>query len=103
MKTAQVVILAAAILGAAWILKPVPVEQVSQRTLQQREEAQEWFTRTVETENAKRCAASIGKTIETLDRSDPNQEGPYRKCMWPELEQSWLRRTWNRMISALIW
>lgn len=102
-KTAHVVILAAAILGAAWILKPAPVEQISQAGLQERERLERFMREGVTEERVKQCAASIGKTPETLDQNDPQQGAPYRKCMWPELEQGWVRRTWNRMLSALMW
>ena len=45
MKALHVLLLAGAILDAAWILKPIPVEQVSQAELQRREEHErEWRT-----------------------------------------------------------
>jgi hypothetical protein len=102
-KTFHVLILAGAILGAAWILKPVPVEQVSQVELQRREDAERRFQRLLDEEKLKGCLESMSKTAETLDLKDPQQEAAYRKCMWPEESQSRLRRIWNRMISALIW
>lgn len=102
MKTHQVLILAGAILGAAWILKPVPVDQVSQVELQRREQQERDWRELVDTDNAKRCAVAVGKTLETLDRSDPAQEAPYRKCMWPEESHGRLRRAWNK-IRALVW
>jgi hypothetical protein len=82
-------ILAGAILGAAWLLKPVPVEQVSQ----QRREA---LMRSIRVEHNeyehKRCAAAIGKTIETLDRNDPAQEVAYEKCWEAEESRGRLER-----------
>lgn len=102
MKTVHVLVIAAAILGAAWILKPAPVEQVSQRALQQREADEEQWQRMLEAGRIKTCLESLGKTAETMDWNDPKQMDAYHRCMWPQ-EQSWLRRTWNRMISALIW
>jgi hypothetical protein len=101
MKTFHVLILAGSILGAAWILKPVPVEQVSQVELQRREDTVRRFQRMLEEDKMNRCLASIGKTIQTLDRNDPQQETPYRKCMWPEDERGWLRRTWDRAWAVL--
>jgi hypothetical protein len=43
MKTLHVLILAGAILGVAWMLKPAPVEQLSQVELQRREELIRWI------------------------------------------------------------
>jgi len=100
MKTLHALILAAAILGAAWILKPAPVEQVSQVELQRREDTERRWQRMLEEDKMKRCLASIGRTIETLDRNDPQQEAPYRKCMWPEESHGWLRRTWDKAWAA---
>ena len=97
MKTIHVLILAGAILGAAWILKPEPVKQISQAELESREKLDQWMRQTIAEENAKRCAASIGKTLETLDRNDPKQEAPYRRCMWPEESQSRLSRIWDKI------
>lgn len=97
MKTSHVLILAGAILGAALIMKPVPVKQVSQAQLERTEKAVDWLEEEVAKERAKQCAASIGKTIETLDRSDPQQEAAYRKCMWPEESHGRLRRIWDRV------
>jgi hypothetical protein len=102
-KTSHVLILAGAILGAAWMLKPVPVEQVSQVELQRREDTDRRFQHLLEVRKRYRCLDSMGKTAETLDLKDPQQDAAYRKCMWPEESQSRLRRIWNRMISALIW
>ncbi|MFI5375172.1 MAG: hypothetical protein ACHQ8D_11130 [Candidatus Rokuibacteriota bacterium] len=107
MKTSHVLILAGAILGAAWMLKPVPVPQISQAELERREKETQELMRFAYSEfekvEAKRCAAAIGKTPGTLDLNDPQQDAAYRKCRWPEESQSRLRRIWNRMISALIW
>jgi hypothetical protein len=97
MKTIHVLMLAGAILGAAWILKPEPVKQISQAALEEREKLDRWVKDTVMEERVKQCVASIGKTIETLDRSDPKQEAPYRKCMWPEESQSRLSRIWDKI------
>jgi hypothetical protein len=100
MKTLHVVILAGSILGAAWMLKPAPVEQLSQVELQRREELERWIQRKSGELNAKRCAASIGKTLETLDRNDPQQEAAYRNCMWPEESHGRLRRMWDSILAA---
>lgn len=96
MKTPHVLILAGAILGAAWILKPAPVEQVSQVELQRREDDTREWQQLLEAGKLKRCLDSMGKTIETLDRKDPQQDVALRKCMWPEDPRGWLRRTWDR-------
>jgi hypothetical protein len=107
MKTLHVLILAGAILGAAWMLKPVPVPQISQAELERREkETQDiiqHMERTWEAAEVERCAAAIGKTPQTLDLKNPAQDAAYRKCRWPEESQSRVRRIWNRMISALLW
>ncbi len=95
MKTFHVLILTAAILGAAWILKPVPVEQISQAELQRREALDRRMQDYLATEKAKECAATVGKTLDTLDQNDPKQEALYRKCMWPEESRSRLGRTWD--------
>lgn len=97
MKTFHVLILAGAILGAAWILKPVPVKQVSQAELESRERLDR-FARTplINEDRATKCAASIGKTLEALDLNDPKQAAPYGECMRPEDPRGWLRRTWDR-------
>jgi hypothetical protein len=83
------------------------VEQVSQAELERREKETQELVRFAHSEfekvEAKRCAAAIGKTPETLDPNDPQQDAAYRKCRWPEESQSRLRPMWNRMISALIW
>ncbi len=97
MKTFHVLILAGAILGAGWMLKPVPAKQVSQAELERREKLDRWVEEVVAEEKAKRCAASIGKTIETLDRDDPKQEEPYRKCMWPEESRGRIRMLWDKL------
>jgi HAMP domain-containing protein len=47
-KTLHVLILAGAMLGAAWMLKPVLVEQVSQVELQRREDAERDFQHLLE-------------------------------------------------------
>jgi hypothetical protein len=97
MKTFHVLILAGAILGAAWILKPALVEQVSQAELQRRErldrEMEDYLTRA----KVKECAAAVGKTVETLDRNDPKQEAVYRKCMWPEESRGRLQAMWDKI------
>ena len=107
MKTSHVLILAGAILGAAWMLKPVPVPQISQAELERREKETrdiiEFARRFQDETEVERCAAAIGKTPQTLDLKDPAQDAAYRKCRWPEESQSRLRRMWNRMISAPIW
>ena len=79
MKTIHVLILAAAILGAAWILKPAPVVQISQAELERREKLDRWFQDRLAEEKVKKCAAAVGKTVETLDRNDPKQDAVYRK------------------------
>jgi len=96
MRTFQVVILACAILGAAWILKPVPVEQVSQAELESRENLERFLRTPLTEDRAKKCAASIGKTLEALDLNDPKQAAPYGQCMRPDDPRGWLRRTWDR-------
>jgi len=73
MKTVHVLILAAAILGAALILKPTLVEQTSQAGLEERERLERFMREGVREERGKQCAASIGLTLETLDRADPKQ------------------------------
>jgi len=97
MRTFHALIIAGAILGAAWILKPEPVTQVSQAELQRREKLEQWWDDVVMKERVNRCATSIGKTVETLDLSDPRQETAYRKCMRPEESQSALSRIWNKI------
>jgi hypothetical protein len=84
-------------------LKPVPLEQLSQVELQRREETNRWFRAELDKERVRTCAASIGKTVVTLDRNDPAQEAPYRKCMWPEESQGRLRRAWDRIWGAVVW
>jgi hypothetical protein len=91
------VTLAGAILGAAWLLKPVPAVPMSQDVLQQREEVERWLQDQVNRANLTRCAAATGKTVETLNRNDPAQEAIFRKCMWPELSRSRLRRVWDKI------
>ena len=61
MRTLHVVILAGAILGAAWILRPASVEQVSQVELQRREEAMRWAQERFTEAKARECAVSAGK------------------------------------------
>src|SRR5436309_784243 len=97
MKTLHVLILAAAILGAAWILRPAPVKQVSQAELQHREELERFMQEEIHKENLKRCVAAVGKTVDTLDRNDPKQETVFRKCMWPEESRSRLRVVWDKL------
>ena len=97
MKTVHVLILAGAILGAAWILKPAPVAQISQVELEQREKLASWLRDTLAEEKAKKCAAVAGKTLETLDRNDPKQETLYRKCMWPEESRGRIRMLWDKI------
>ena len=99
MKTLHVLILAGAILGAAWMLKPSPVEQVSQAELQRREELERWAQDQLSTVKAEKCAAAMGKTLTTLDRGDPKQEAVYRKCMWPEDSRGRIRRLWDKICS----
>lgn len=94
MKTFHVLILAGAILGAGWMLKPAPVEQVSQAWLERREEIERWLR---EGSPEEKCAASVGKTLETLDRDDPKQEEPYRKCMRPEESRGRIRMLWDKL------
>lgn len=93
MKTLHVVILAAAILGAAWILKPAPVEQVSQRELERRENLERWLAAQPDQIELD-CLAAMGKTRETLDLSDPKQNAAWQQCRWPDTRGS-LRRTWD--------
>ncbi|SRR6266508_6562158 len=99
MKTLHVLILAGAILGAAWILKPAPVEQVSQAELQRREELERFFQGPDKypSEETKKCAASIGKTPETLDLNDPKQKESFRKCLWPEEPRGPIQRMWHKL------
>jgi hypothetical protein len=94
-----VLILAVAILGAAWMLKPVPVEQVSQKELEHREEVSRFVNERVMEQGAKRCTAALGKTLDTFvfDQLDPKQKDEYRKCLYPEDTRSWMRRTWNKL------
>jgi len=101
MKTVHVLILAGAILGAAWILKPVPVEQISQVELQNREKLMRWIRERDIEAKAPACAAAAGKTVETLDRNDPQQETAFRKCMWPEESRGRLRRVWDVIWAAI--
>jgi len=95
MKTLHVLILAGAILGAAWILKPAPVEQVSQAELERRERQDRRWQDMLMRAKADECAAAAGKTFQTLDRNDPKQEAVYRKCMWPEESRGRLGRAWD--------
>lgn len=53
----HVLILAGAILGAGWMLKPVPVEQVSQAELEPRKDLFRWALEQVEEVKRARCAA----------------------------------------------
>jgi hypothetical protein len=53
-----VVILAGAILGAAWILRPASVEQVTQVELQRREELMRWAQERFTEAEARECAVS---------------------------------------------
>jgi hypothetical protein len=101
MRTLHVVILAGAILGAAWNLRPASVEQVSQVELQRREELMLWAQERFTEAKARECAVSAGKTFETLDRSDPKQEAVYRKCMWPEESHGRLRRAWDKVWATI--
>jgi len=94
----HVLILAGAILGAAWILKPVPVEQVSQVELQRREAHDREWQKMLNEAKLQECAAAAGKTVETLDRKDPKQEAVFRKCMWPEEPpRSRMRIVWDKI------
>src|SRR5712691_10936645 len=97
MKMLHVLILAGAILGAAWILKPAPVEQVSQVELQRREELVRRFENMVNEEKLQRCAAVVGKTVGTLGRLDPKQEAAFRECMRPEEPRGRLRMMWDKI------
>ena len=101
MRTLRVVILAGAILGAAWILKPASVEQVSPVELQRREELMRWAQERFTETKARECAVAVGQTLETLDRHDPKQETVYRKCMWPEESHGRLRRAWDRVWATI--
>jgi hypothetical protein len=97
MRTSHALILAGAILGAGWIMKPIPVEQISQEELRRREQSDRWFRDELAKAEAKSCAESIGKTFETLNLKDPAQEAPYRKCMQSKVEYGALRQFWNRL------
>ena len=97
MKTLHVLILAGAILGGAWMLKPAPVVPISQAELERREKLDRWVQDTLAEEKAKKCAAAVGKTLETLDRNDPKQETVYRKCMWPEESRGRIRTLWDKI------
>jgi hypothetical protein len=97
MKTVHVLMLSGAILGAAWILKPAPVEQVSQVELQRREKDIRMLERAIEDVQRGNCAAAAGKTWETLDRNDPKQEAIFYKCMWPEDSRGRMRLWWDKM------
>jgi hypothetical protein len=97
MKTIHVLIPAGAILGAAWILKPAPVAQLSQAELERREKLDRWLRDQVAEAKAKECAAAAGKTVEALDRNDPTQEAVYRKCMWPEESHGPIRKLWDKI------
>jgi hypothetical protein len=97
MKTVHVLILAGAILGAAWTLKPVPVVQISQAELERRERLDRWFQDALAEEKTKKCAAAAGKTLETLDRNDPKQEAVFLKCMWPEESRGRIRMVLDKV------
>ena len=98
MKTVHVLILAGAILGAAWILKPAPVEQVSQAELERREKHERDWQKMLYEAKLHECAAAAGQTFKTLDRNDPKQEAVFSKCMWPEEPpRSRLRVVWDRI------
>ena len=74
------------------------MEQVSQAELQRREEIERWLRKTVEEDKLKTCVASMGKTLQTLDRNDPQQEAVFRKCMWPEESRNRLRQVWDKIL-----
>src|SRR5207249_2756659 len=93
----HVLILAGAILGAAWILKPVRVEQVSQVELQRQEEREREWQKILNEGKVQECAAAAGKTVNTLDRNDPKQEAVFRKCMWPEESRGRMRKMWDKI------
>ncbi|MDO8476647.1 MAG: hypothetical protein Q7W02_10755 [Candidatus Rokubacteria bacterium] len=97
MKTLHVLILAGSILGASWILKPVPLEQVSQAELQRREELERLIQERSLDAKLRNCAASLGKTVETLDRDDPKQATAFDKCVWPEESRGPIRRMWDKI------
>jgi hypothetical protein len=97
MKTLHVLILAGAILGAGWMLKPAPVEQVSQVELQRREERERFIGEELHKERVSDCAASLGKTVETLDRNDPKQVTAFHKCLWPEESRGRIRILWDKL------
>jgi hypothetical protein len=97
MKTLHVLILAGAILGAAWMLKPVPVVQLSQAELERREELDRDWQRLLDREKVTKCAAAAGKTVDTLDRNDPTQEAVFRKCRWPEESRGRMRMVWDKI------
>lgn len=103
MKTFHVLILAGAILGAGWMLKPVPIEQLSQKALEIREE-NERFLRSPDPypgEETKKCAASIGKMGETihLEQLDPKQQAVFDKCMQrePQAPRGRMRMLWDKI------
>lgn len=98
MKTVHVLILASAILGAAWMLKPVPIVQISQAELERRERLDRWVQDALAEEKTKKCAAAAGKTVETLDRNDPKQEIVFRQCMWPQESRGRIRMVWDKIL-----
>ena len=103
MKTLHVLILAGAILGAGWMLKPVAVKQVSQAELERREEL-ERFEQSPDqyaSEETKKCAASIGKRGDTihLEQLDPKQQAVFDKCMQrePKAPRGRMRVLWDKI------
>ena len=97
MRTLHVLILAGAILGAAWILKPAPVEQISQGGLQQREELMRWIEYRTRQAKHEECVVAVGKTASTLDLNDPKEAAAFRKCIAPEEPRSRLRIAWDKI------
>lgn len=103
MKTLHVLILAGVILGAGWMLKPVPVKQVSQAELERREELERFMQSPdpYPSEETKKCAASIGKKGETihLEQLDPKQQAVYDKCMQrePLAPRGRMRMLWDKI------
>ncbi|MGH7487970.1 MAG: hypothetical protein ACREMY_20580, partial [bacterium] len=102
MKTLHVLMLSGAILCAAWILKPVPVEEprpLSQKELERREGLDRFMSEAVQEENVKRCATALGKTYDTLifDQLNPKQKNEYSKCLHPEVTRGWMRLTWDKI------
>jgi hypothetical protein len=103
MRTLHVLILAGAILGAGWMLKPVPVKQVSRAELERREKLERFMQEPDQfaSEEQKRCAASIGKKGETihLEQLDPKQQAVYDKCMQrePQAPRGRMRMLWDKI------